>query len=460
MGKLTVSALAGVAVCLAVSVASGDAASDYKTIFGKEAARVSSSVSKVDDVAFAKKLLESAGSVSESPKLQVLLYERALKFAATSTEGLPVALQVLGILEKAFPARKAEFQAQWLALLRNQYMRARGEAKKAAAATYLDALMAAADALVAAGQPARAVPHYRSARSVATYYRKDMLPEIRDKMTHAGDAAFTAGKIKSLQSRLTTDPTDARAREDLVLLYVIQKDAPAKARDVLRRSVRQSLQTHVRLAAQSADDLSEGDCLRLADWYCTALSARASGAGKRIVLERARGYYERYLARHTLQDVARFRADAALKKVKADLARLAPRRPARTTVTSRVPKDAVAFGGHHYKAVLGRISWQKAVAACKELGGHLVTVESAGELAFLRKLAGRGRLWVGATDQAAEGKWVWINGKGFSREFRLWDMGEPDGGRGSNYAAVMAGGLRDSSSPYGGVGGFICEWDQ
>ena len=459
MVKLTVPALAALAACVAGSVALGDAESDYKAIFGKEAAGVSSSTSKADDVAFARKLLESAGSVSESPKLQILLYENAFKFASASSEGLPIALQVLDILAKTFPARKADWQERRLALLRNQYMRARGEAKKAAAATYLDALLLAADALMAAGQPAGAVPHYRSARSVATYYRKEMLAEIRTKLNAAGDAAFTDGKVRALQSRLKIKPTDARAREDLVMLYVIQIDAPAKARDVLRDSVGEDVRVHVRLAAQSADDLSEGDCLRLGDWYYKTLLSRATGLGKRVVLERARGYYERYLATHTAQDVPRFRADSALKKIKTDLASLAPK-PRTTTPTSRVPKDTVAFGRHHYKAVLARnVPWHEAAKACRKLGGHLVTIESAGELAFLQELVGRNRLWVGATDQEAEGRWVWINGKPLSREFRLWGRGEPDGGRGSNYASVLADGVRDTPGPTS-VGGYICEWDQ
>ena len=65
----------GAIVCIVAGVAFGDAQSDYTAIFGKEAARVAASASKADDVTFAKKLLESAAAVSESPKLQVLLYE-------------------------------------------------------------------------------------------------------------------------------------------------------------------------------------------------------------------------------------------------------------------------------------------------------------------------------------------------------------------------------------------------
>jgi len=461
MRELRVLALAGMVLCAAASVAFGDAHSDYTAIFGKEAARVSSSLTKADDVAFAKKLLESAASVPDSPKLQVLLCEKAFLFAATSSEGLPIAMQVLEVLEREFPARKADWQARRLGLLRSQYTRARGEAKKAAAQTYLEALLAAADALLDAGQPAQALSHYRSARSMASYYRKEIVSDIQRKITQAGNEALIAGKIKALRSRLQADPKDLRAREDLIVLYVVQQDAPDKAREIMADGVNAKLRTHVWLASRNPRKQSEDDCLRLAEWYHKTLLLKASGRGRRIVLERAQLYYERYLAQHELRDVPRLQADSALKKVQAELARLGPKTPEKTP-TTRAPKDAIAFGGHHYKVIFDRsVAWHAAAKQCTTLGGHLVTIESAREMAFLRRLAGRSRLWVGATDEAAEGRWVWVNGKRMSREFRLWAPGgEPNEGRRCNYASVMAGGLADTPSPGTRVGGFICEWEQ
>jgi hypothetical protein len=88
-----------------------------------------------------------------------------------------------------------------------------------------------------------------------------------------------------------------------------------------------------------------------------------------------------------------------------------------------------------------------------------VTIESAAELAFLQKMVGSGRLWVGATDQPAEGKWVWITRRPFSPKLKLWASGEPNQGRAANYASLTSVGLRDNASPYGSVSGFICEWD-
>jgi len=119
----------------------------------------------------------------------------------------------------------------------------------------------------------------------------------------------------------------------------------------------------------------------------------------------------------------------------------------------------VTFGGHRYKVIRKRVSWSAAVEECKALGGHMVTIESMEELAAMKKLAGSSRLWVGATDRQAEGRWVWLSGRGVDGK-GMWAGDEPNGGKACNYASIMARGLYDSSSPYGSVSGMICEWDR
>ncbi len=335
MGRLKVFGLACAAVYIAASLALGDAKSDYAELFGKKDARILASSTKSDDLAFAKELLEAAEAVSESPALQVFLYEKVLTFAGASTEGLPIALAVMDILEKKFPDRKTDWQVKHLGLLRSTYARAVGKAKKPAAQAYLDALMAAADALMTAGKSTEALPHYRSAGTLASYYRKEMLPEIRWKLTQAGSATLIESKIKRLQAKLNTDPNNTKSREELIHLYVIYTDAPAKAQSVLSDTVSEPLRKHVPLATKSTDELPADDCLSLGNWYYKTLRPKASGAGKRIVLQRASRYYERFVAQHEKQDISRVQAALALKKIQAELTRLGPAKP---ITTARIPK--------------------------------------------------------------------------------------------------------------------------
>ena len=75
----------------------------------------------------------------------------------------------------------------------------------------------------------------------------------------------------------------------------------------------------------------------------------------------------------------------------------------------------VIFQGHEYKLFTDAKSWNAAQAACAALGGHLVTIESPEENAFVRQLAGGAVVWIGFTDSAVwgatEGDWELITGE-------------------------------------------------
>jgi hypothetical protein len=134
------------------------------------------------------------------------------------------------------------------------------------------------------------------------------------------------------------------------------------------------------------------------------------------------------------------------------------RRPQHKTTPVKVtPSAEASFGGHRYKVIRKRISWEAAAKECRTLRGHLVTIESSEELAFVKRLAGSSRLWVGATDRSREGRWEWLGGKSVSQVRSLWASGEPNGGKACNYASITSRGLYDSSSPYASVSGMICE---
>ncbi len=91
----------------------------------------------------------------------------------------------------------------------------------------------------------------------------------------------------------------------------------------------------------------------------------------------------------------------------------------------------VAFGGHLYEFVPGLTSWQEArtAAAARTIDGtpgYLATTTSAEELAFVAALTGGANAWLGGTDEAVEGTWVWATGPEAGTEF--WKNGAPVGG--------------------------------
>jgi hypothetical protein len=86
------------------------------------------------------------------------------------------------------------------------------------------------------------------------------------------------------------------------------------------------------------------------------------------------------------------------------------------------------YGGHLYY-LLPQSNWTDAQAAAVALGGHLVTINDAAENDFVfgtfSSFGGVDRaLWLGLTDAAQEGTFVWISGEPVT--YTNWGPDEPN----------------------------------
>ena len=98
--------------------------------------------------------------------------------------------------------------------------------------------------------------------------------------------------------------------------------------------------------------------------------------------------------------------------------------------------------GHYYEIVIsatGAVDWAEARDAAagmtfNGMPGHLATFTSAAEedwvIANFGAIGTDDHIWIGATDEATEGTWVWITGEPWSHT--NWAMGEPNGGSEEN----------------------------
>jgi hypothetical protein len=102
-------------------------------------------------------------------------------------------------------------------------------------------------------------------------------------------------------------------------------------------------------------------------------------------------------------------------------------------------------------------SWLNAELNAQALGGHLVTINDAAEEAWLRAVfGGQTRYWIGFSDAAAEGIWVWSSGEPVT--YTNWDGGEPNNctppPEGEDYAVInwngTTGGWNDWDHQRGG----------
>ena len=69
-------------------------------------------------------------------------------------------------------------------------------------------------------------------------------------------------------------------------------------------------------------------------------------------------------------------------------------------------------------------TWLQAESNSQALGGHLVTIHSASEEAWLVSNFGRTVYWIGLNDVAAENTWVWSSGEVL--DYSNWLPGEPN----------------------------------
>ena len=129
--------------------------------------------------------------------------------------------------------------------------------------------------------------------------------------------------------------------------------------------------------------------------------------------------------------------------------------------------------GHYYKIVAGNFSWAGAVAnaATQSDGAYLLTLTSATEQSFVLSNFSLGQmLWLGGSDSASEGTWMWMTGPEAGTPisgYLPWNIGEPNNwGGDEDYLALNRFGGADFNTPLwndagptdGSMSAYIAEW--
>ncbi|MBI1372520.1 MAG: hypothetical protein GC159_07140 [Phycisphaera sp.] len=301
----------------------------FKQTFGAELQRISGTPSKADDVAFAQQMLSVAQGQTQVAAVSTVMLEQAYKLASTSPEGFATAVDALRLLIERDPDHAEGRYTDLLALRQRQYTAARGDERKAIGEAWLDDQLAVAEAKVAAEDWAAALTLYRQALGVASRADPARRGDIQAALTFVQERQQLAAKVDQLRNNIKAAQAASNAAQvkagadELLRLLVVEMDDPQEARKYTFLTDDAALKANVPLAAKDAEDLDEAQAEQLAKWY-QDLASTASSRGKLVALERARGYYERYVAVHGAEDLkGKTVSTLTLKSINADLEKLA-----------------------------------------------------------------------------------------------------------------------------------------
>ena len=100
-----------------------------------------------------------------------------------------------------------------------------------------------------------------------------------------------------------------------------------------------------------------------------------------------------------------------------------------TSSKQQIPADALVFGGTSYYLFKDAMTWQQARAKAETMGGHLATITTAEEDAWVRNTFGPrlavGQLFlIGASQERSDSPWQWVTGEPWN--FTAWYGGAPN----------------------------------
>jgi hypothetical protein len=308
--------------CLLTSAPSADPQAEFDKLFGEEARKVASTFDTKDDAAFAARLLDSAKLIKDRPTLQAVFCEKAYEFGIRNPAGLASAAQAVRLLAEIAPARKAKCQDKLLNVLQLDFRSSSGDAKVRAGEALLAELLAIADERALADNWADAADLLRQAAGLAPSLKPGAIEEINAKIRVASHRQDVDRQCKSLQAILKANPQNKTAAHQLLMLHLVDLDAPGEAVKYVEPATGEKVRTFLPLAVKALKDLPEDACMGLGDWY-RDLASTAYIVSKPAMLARARACYARFLQLHTQQDTVGLKAKLSLDRTDKDLKELA-----------------------------------------------------------------------------------------------------------------------------------------
>jgi hypothetical protein len=299
------------------------AAEAFETDFGDAVRSAQASRTTIDDMSLAYKILTAARAATVDKAYRILLCNKAILLATVDLPGYETAVAAATYLASKVPEKAVACQDAIILMRTRQYdYAAKGAEKVRTGLQLVDYLTTVASARSDAGAPDEAARRCRQALVVAKAINAPSAVDVETQLRAYVEEQRVASRLNLLTQSLKTDPTNRAAREQLILVHVVDRDDPAEAVALLDSSCDAGLRRYVPAAAKGTEAAPELACQEMAGWYQKLAGEAATSYSKLAMLGHAVGYYQRFLDLHTAADADRAAVDQAMKKVQADVAKL------------------------------------------------------------------------------------------------------------------------------------------
>jgi len=285
-----------------VSSARADAVSAFEQVYGEQLRKTVATADTRDDAELAKSLVEAAKTSTSDQALQVVLLEKAYELGMKNLVGQATATEAARMLAQLLPDRRAQYMEKIAAAAQMLYTRSTGAAKQKAGEELVGVLLEIAESCMKERDASEAVSLLRRASAVASALHSERSAEVQYHFYVAQARQKVDQKFASLKARLAKDPKDTEARNQLLLMELVEYADLEAAGKLVAGDADETLRTYVPLAAQDPKAVAEQTCLELAEWMRKLPPSDASMQGRLNALTKACEYYNVFLERHAQND--------------------------------------------------------------------------------------------------------------------------------------------------------------
>ena len=312
-------------LALTCTLALGDVAEEtafFKEKYGQELRKANFSASKKDDLELAARMLDDAQIARKQPTLVALICEEVYKLATRDPKGYPTAIAAMALLGRAVYTKQADCQQKMLSLYERVYNRSSADERFDAGEDLIDMLLKLINSHQQQGQLKEAYDLTRRANLVARSIRSLRIAQIEALAKRLSEGAKIAQKVAFAEAKLKTAPQDPIAKMQVIWLYVMELDSPAKAVPHLAGLSDEKLRKLIPLAAAGTRYRHAKEYLvELAEWY-KELAGQADPYAKPAMLLRARAYANNFLAKEVEPSLERTKMTMVKNEVEAELQKL------------------------------------------------------------------------------------------------------------------------------------------